>query len=67
MSKEINNKNKVALSDRAIDKMKVGDPDKSDIIAVKIGFFINFHIFSKSNLNNFFEIKSTKALILGER
>ncbi|HBU89085.1 MAG TPA: integrase [Acinetobacter sp.] len=31
MSKEINNKKKVALSARAIEKMKVGDPDKSDI------------------------------------
>ncbi|MCT9166205.1 integrase [Acinetobacter baumannii] len=31
MSEEINNKKKVALSARAIDKMKIGDPDKSDI------------------------------------
>lgn len=31
MSQERNNKKKVALSARAIDKMKVGDPDKSDI------------------------------------
>lgn len=31
MSEEINNKKKVALSARAIDKMKVGDADKSDI------------------------------------
>lgn len=31
MSEEINNKKKVALSARAIDKMKFGDADKSDI------------------------------------
>ena len=31
MSEEINNKKKVALSARAIDKMKAGDADKSDI------------------------------------
>lgn len=31
MSEEINNKKKVALSARAIDKMKIEDPDKSDI------------------------------------
>lgn len=31
MSEEINNKKKVALSARAIDKMKAGDVDKSDI------------------------------------
>lgn len=31
MSEEINNKKKVALSARAIDKMKIGDSDKSDI------------------------------------
>lgn len=31
MNEEINNKKKVALSARAIDKMKIGDPDKSDI------------------------------------
>ncbi|MCH4243043.1 MAG: Arm DNA-binding domain-containing protein [Acinetobacter gerneri] len=31
MSEEINNKNKVALSARAIDKMKIGDADQCDI------------------------------------
>ncbi|MFW2761332.1 Arm DNA-binding domain-containing protein, partial [Acinetobacter baumannii] len=31
MNEEISNKKKVALSARAIDKMKIGDPDKSDI------------------------------------
>ncbi len=31
MNEEFNNKKKVALSARAIDKMKNGDPDKSDI------------------------------------
>lgn len=31
MSEEISNKKKVALSARAIDKMKIGDSDKSDI------------------------------------
>ncbi|OTG66462.1 tyrosine-type recombinase/integrase [Acinetobacter silvestris] len=31
MNEEINSKKKVALSARAIDKMKIGDPDKSDI------------------------------------
>ncbi|MDC4422600.1 tyrosine-type recombinase/integrase [Acinetobacter baumannii] len=31
MNEEINNKKKVALSARAIDKMKIGDSDKSDI------------------------------------
>ena len=31
MNEEIINKKKVALSARAIDKMKIGDPDKSDI------------------------------------
>lgn len=31
MSEEISNKKKVALSARAIDKMKIGDSAKSDI------------------------------------
>ena len=31
MSEEITNKKKVALSARAVDKMKIGDSDKSDI------------------------------------